>query len=245
MSGATGGATPWRAVADWEERWPWLLARVTHPGTGGHPFDLRLFGGGSVGAADRWLSLRAESGFATVVHAPQVHGALVLVHDHLPDGLWITDPADGHATARPGVLLTVSVADCVPVFLVDPRRRALALLHAGRKGVAARILAAGLERLQALGSDPANVHVHLGPSICGRCYEVGPEIHEELGLSRPDGPTPVDLPALLRSQAEAGGVRSDQVSTSGECTRCSPRGRWFSHRAGDAGRQVGLLGMRA
>src|SRR5690606_18360795 len=101
---------------------------------------------------------------------------------------------DGHATRAPGLLLAVSVADCVPVSLVDPERRAVALLHAGWRGAAAGILERGLEVLaERLLARPEDLHVHLGPAICGGCYEVGPEVHRALGLPEPPAPAPVDL----------------------------------------------------
>src|SRR5690606_2097555 len=144
----------------------------------------------------------------------------------------------------PGVLLTVSVADCVPVFLVDERTRAVALLHAGWRGVAAGILTAGIQVLEReAGSEPSDLRVHLGPSICGTCYEVGPEVHEALGLTPPAAPRPVDLRQVLAEQALALGVRAERISRSAYCPRCgdSP---FFPHRRGDSGRQSGVLAAR-
>lgn len=244
MMRANAGALPLHALHVWEERWPWVQAGMTARGDEDAPFDLRWFGAERPGAPDRWRRLREELGFATVVHAPQVHGADVLFHADLPPGILLTDPADGHATDRFGTLLTVSVADCVPVFLLAPEHQAIALLHAGRMGVAAGILSRGVRALGAAGARAGDLHVHLGPSICGACYEVGPEVHEALGLPRPAGPRPVDLRERLRAHAEAAGVPAAQVTVSEACTRCGPEGIWFSHRGGHAGRQVGYLGLR-
>jgi copper oxidase (laccase) domain-containing protein len=87
-----------------------------------------------------------------------------------------------------------------------------------------------------------DLHVHFGPAICGVCYEVGPEVHEALGLEVPAQNTPVDLRAVLAQRAIAAGVHAANVSTSTYCTRCSDR-IFFSHRGGDAGRQMGLIGI--
>lgn len=156
----------------------------------------------------------------------------------------LVDACDGHATDRSGVLLAVTTADCVPVFVVDSRRRAVAMLHGGWRGVAAGILERGLEVLaSSFGTGPRELHLHLGPAICGDCYEVGPEVFEALGQPAPAGPEPIDLRAVLAERAVEAGVRAERVTISGHCTRCTDSGL-FSHRGGDAHRQVGYLGVR-
>jgi polyphenol oxidase len=92
-------------------------------------------------------------------------------------------------------------------------------------------------------SDASDLHVHLGPAICGACYEVGPEVHEALGLPRPPGPVPVDLRAVLLRRALELGVQPANTSVSARCTRCEP-GVFFSHRCGAAERQLGVLAIR-
>jgi hypothetical protein len=192
----------------------------------------------------RWRLLRQALGFPAAAHARQVHGNRILWHDRRTEGLMLGAPADGHATTTDGVLLAVSVADCVPVYLVAPGARAIALLHAGWRGVAAGVLEAGLAALARNAAVvPADVHVHLGPAVCGDCYEVGAEVHEALGLDIPPGPRTVDLRSVLALRARAAGVPADSVTASGACTRCQ-RDRFFSHRAGDGGRQAAWLGLR-
>lgn len=229
---------------EWAERFPWLVQGTTARGNEGTPFDLRLFGREPVAAVlERWRALRRATACPRAVHAYQVHGARVLEHRMGPEGLLIADDADGHVTAASGTLLTVSVADCVPVFLVAPERRVVAALHAGWRGVAAGVIEAGVDLLRrSYGVAPDALHVHLGPAICGECYEVGPEVHEALRLPRPDGNMPVDLRKTAARRAEAVGVRGDRITVSAFCTRCgdSP---FFSHRAGCTERQVGFIGM--
>jgi|GEM_PF-114877 len=228
---------------EWAAEMPWLMQGTSFGGPDG-TFDLGLSGATPVGEAlGRWRSLKARTGAHTVVHARQVHGGEVRTHRGMSEGILVADGYDGHVTAEPGVLLTVSVADCVPVSVVDPAHRAVALLHAGWRGAAAGILEAGIERLgREFGSRAAELRVHFGPSICGRCYEVGPEVHEALGLPRPGGPTPVDLRAVLTGRAVAMGVPQASVTASAHCTRCGSGG-FFSHRGGQAGRQMGILGI--
>lgn len=198
----------------------------------------------AVGAVmGRWSRLREALGaagarFAT---ASQVHGARVLVHDAGWSGWLRADGADGHLATTPATSFAVTVADCVPVFVAHPSG-AIALLHAGWRGTAAGILPAALRLLAARGLALADVRVHAGPAICGRCYEVSPDVHAEITGRAVERPTTVDLRAVLADQARAAGVRD--VSASAQCTRCD-NGRFFSHRCGDAGRQLGVMAAPA
>lgn len=244
---ATGPLPIWHHP-EWVVRFPWLVQGVTSAGTDEEPFDLGLFGSQPVGAVmRRWRRLGEALAMPATAHAHQVHGSDVYVHEtRAGAGLLVLHGYDGHATRVPGLLLTASVADCVPVYLVDTDRRAVAVVHAGWRGVAAGILGRALgSMIELYGSAPADVWVHCGPAICGECYEVGPEVHEAVhpGGAQPTGPTPIDLRAALGAQAVARGVQEARVSISAHCTRCGPGG-FFSHRGGSAGRQMGLLGVR-
>lgn len=231
---------------EWGEEFPWLVQGCTTQGGSGEPFDLALFGRASEPRAvlGRWEELLRATGLARAFHAHQVHGAAVRFHVRGEPGLHLAEPCDGHATTDADVLLAVTTADCVPVSVVDPRRRAVALLHAGWRGAAAGILERGVAVLaERVASDPGDLHVHLGPAICGRCYEVGPEVFFALGLEAPSGPEPLDLRGALARRAAAAGVALANVTISAHCTHCGEG--FFSHRGGDAQRQVGFLGMRA
>lgn len=254
---------------EWEVRFPWLVQ-----GTTGSTWeassvasrsarvasDFALIRDGERRAAgDLWVALARALGFPSVVGSRQVHGRVIRLHEEAPPldswddpegggagsgGLFVASDADGHATGKPGILMAVTVADCVPVFVLDPRQRAVALLHAGWKGVVAGVLDAGIELMKRrFGSAAEDLFVHLGPAICGDCYEVGAEVHQALGLPLPDGPRAVDLRGILTRNALARDLRSQQVTASAHCTRCHPS-PFFSHRGGDVERQVGYLGIR-
>lgn len=227
----------------WRESLPWLLQGTTGRGSV-EPFDLGLAGSQPVASAlARWWRLRDFAGASGIAFARQVHGADVIVHDCAPGGILLCPPADGHATLRPDLLLAVSVADCVPIFVAAETPRAVTLLHAGWRGIAAGILESGLAALARLGAgDPDALRVHFGPSICGDCYEVGPEVHAALGHAPPGPNAPIDLKTVLAQRAIAAGVAADRISRSAWCTRCD-RDAFFSHRGGDAGRQVAILGI--
>jgi YfiH family protein len=199
-----------------------------------------------VAVTDRWTRLQEaleEQGVVRLATASQVHGATVATHGGGWHGWLRLRGVDGHISTVPGTALAVTVADCTPVFIAHPGG-AIAALHAGWRGTAARILDVGLDALTSLGFPAAECVVHLGPAICGACYEVGPEV-----LAAVYGPAisavgdakgQLDVRAVLRSQAEARGVA--QISSSEGCTRCHPE-RYFSHRGGDAGRQLGVIAL--
>ena len=241
---ASGPNVPVLLLTEWQEAFPGVVAGITTGGSGGG-FDLALWGGDSTGRVlPRWESLRLASGMVSVVHARQVHQATVRHHRDTPAGLHLAPNADGHLTRTRGTLLTVSVADCVPVFLIAPDAGVIGLLHGGWRSVAAGILEDAVEALRdhhGLSSD--DLHLHLGPSICGECYEVGPEVFEALGEPVPDSNTPIDLPGVLIRRAAKTGILPGKTSRSTHCTKCGDVGL-FSHRGGHAGRQMAFLGLR-
>ena len=188
---------------EWISRFPWVVQGTTVRSDGEEELDLSLFGSAPAGdVLDRWERLGRAAGYGRVVHGRQIHGKRVATHSRSPEGLTLLPACDGHATDEPGTLLTVSVADCVPVFAVAPVARAVLLLHAGWRGAADGILEAGLELLERrFHARIGDLWIHLGPAICGRCYEVGPEVHEALGVARPATPTPLDLRDVLARRA--------------------------------------------
>lgn len=187
----------------------------------------------------RWADLEREIAgeAAGVVLARQVHGTKILEHGGAMRGWVRTGEGDGHITAERGLALAVSVADCVPVFMAHPSGT-IALLHSGWKGTAAGFVTRATAAFSMLGKPPSELRVHLGPAICGRCYEVGADVREQLTGHPATRPGQVDLRSLLAGQASAAGVR--QISMSPWCTR-HDNDRFFSHRAGDSGRQVALM----
>jgi hypothetical protein len=172
-----------------------------------------------------------------LAYAHQVHGDHLL--EHGPGWLgWLRGPAaDGHLSTHAPTAMAVTLADCVPVFIGHPSGAA-ALLHSGWKGTAAGLTRTAIRRFGALGLPAHELRLHCGPAICGRCYEVGPDVYHALTGVAVSGPACVDLRALIVAHASAEGVRSTDISR--RCTRCDNE-RFFSHRAGDAGRQLGVL----
>ena len=188
----------------------------------------------------RWDALQrhvTDLGATRLATAHQVHGAELLVHAPGWQGWLRGRDADGHVSVARGTAEAVTVADCVPVFVAHPSG-ATALLHSGWRGTEANILARAVRTLSDAGLAAADLRVLLGPAICGECYEVSPDVYGRLTGRSVDAPTPVDLRALIADQARALGIRT--VVTVPTCTRCDNH-LFYSHRAGDPGRQLGVL----
>jgi YfiH family protein len=191
----------------------------------------------------RWLR---AAGIDRLFVAKQVHGAQVarVRAQDAPD-TWNGVVADALITDVPGAGLGVLHADCVPLLLADPQRGACAAVHAGWRGVIARVAGATVAAMaEAFGTRPADLAVALGPAIGACCFEVGPEVVAAFEGAYPDargrgvireGPRRphVDLKAALRLELQIAGVPAGQIDAGAACTRCDPAGRFFSYRGGN------------
>jgi hypothetical protein len=187
------------------------------------------------GAANR-ERLRERLGLTGLARGYQVHGTRVVVATEPIDIACPQDQlprADGQATALGGLAPMVLAADCLPVALAASG--AVAMVHAGWRGLAAGVLEQGVQRIIEL-ADATAIEAVIGPGAGACCYEVGPEVREALGQEG-SGST-VDLAAVARERLRAAGVKEVQVLD--VCTICDER--FFSHRReGErAGRQAGV-----
>lgn len=175
----------------------------------------------------------------------QVHGARVCLApwEGTPEG----DAAIAH---RPGLILGIETADCLPVMIVDRKRRAVAAVHAGWRGTVAGVTARTVETLVTMGSDPADLEAALGPSIGPCCYEVGDDVWEAFGpagraLFRmgPTGRRHLDVRAANARQLKDAGVTEGRIHTVSDCTCCRPD-LYHSYRreGGVAGRMISFVG---
>jgi YfiH family protein len=176
----------------------------------------------------------------------QVHGADIEVIADLPD---LMDPgvagADAVVTAVAGLPLGVLVADCMPVLLADPVHRVAAAAHAGRRGLAAGVLQNTVRAMVGLGADPSSTSAVIGPSACGRCYEVPEDMRDEVDATVPGtaartsrGTASLDLPAGAVGTLNALGVA--RVEVLGICTMEDERFYSF-RRSRNTGRFAGVV----
>ena len=224
-------------IPDFEE---WGITAFTTTRESG---NFSLSGSEPVGEVmSRWSSLQddlADKARRLAV-VRQVHGSRVLVHTGGWDGWLRGGEGDGQIAAERGIALATTVADCVPVFIGHPSG-IVALLHSGWRGTVAGITAAAIAALERQDFSASDLAMHLGPAICGRCYEVSADVRGQLIGETATRPGNVDLRSLIAESARAAGVR--QITVSPYCTKCD-NDRFFSHRAGDAGRQVGVIVAR-
>jgi YfiH family protein len=161
--------------------------------------------------------------------------------------------ADILISDNPGVTLFMRFADCVPVFLFDPVRRVVGLVHAGWLGTVRKAASVAVRAMcERYGSQPANIRAGIGPSICREHYPVGPEVVAQVQqafgpaadehLHPADGAMQFDLWSANKHLLETEGVESVEVSAI--CTAAHPED-WYSHRGeqGRTGRFGALLAL--
>lgn len=193
---------------------------------------------GDCGAGAAGGAFCAELGldYAGVVRGRQVHGHHVAAVGAGERGLCLWD-TDGLVTDVPGLPLGVTVADCVPVYLFDPRKRVAGVVHAGREGTRQGI-AANAVRLMAERFDSRAVDVYavIGPSAGPCCYEVSEAMAEEFrGLGLATEGRRLDLWESNAGQLVESGVPRGQIEVAGVCTICGDR--FFSYRRGNGGKR--------
>jgi len=107
----------------------------------------------------------------------QVHSDLIHALDSVPDHHLV---GDGLVTATPGLLLAIQTADCIPVILVDTRRHAIGVFHAGWRGTAKRIVQKGVGEMQRyFGTQARDIRAAIGPGVHNCCYQVGEEVRDQ------------------------------------------------------------------
>jgi hypothetical protein len=189
---------------------------------------------------------RALAGDGRLLLLKQVHGTTVAEApwDGMPE-------ADASVAVRPGFLLGIQTADCLPVLLVDPGRRLVAAAHAGWRGTAAGVAARAVAALVARGSRPEDLVAALGPGIGACCYEVGDDVREAFGPSGtpffhagPRGRPHLDLRAANVRQLLDAGLARAAVHHVADCTRCGADSYHSYRRDGRAaGRMISFVGF--
>jgi hypothetical protein len=173
-------------------------------------------------------------GVERYVIARQAHGTNVRVVEDEDAGQTF-ECIDAFVTSRPTLALTVTVADCFPVFVWDAAEHAIGLAHAGWRGAAGGVVPALIRELrQRLGARAAALRAAIGPGIRACHFSVQADVAAQFAaypfaVTTRAERTFVDLPAVITAQLRAVGVPSEQVSDARECTACLPE-RYFSYR---------------
>lgn len=194
-----------------------------------------------------WERLRREvPALRTIARINQVHGNEIHIVTHQNAS---TRPrGDGMVTAEPGVILGIFSADCVPILMIDPKRKIAGAFHAGWRGIVADIATGGVAAMTNLGAHASDLRVALGPSIGPCCFEVGEDLADRFRAevagaqnhitAGREGKAYLDLRAIVTEQLERAGNKATAGGIVGPCTKCASD-RFFSRRAA-GGNTTGL-----
>ena len=189
------------------------------------------------------LNMRVED----MVLSDQTHTTNVRVITEEDRGKGILRPqdysdVDGMITNVPGIVLVTSYADCVPLYFVDPVRKAIGLSHSGWKGTVGHIGQKAVEKMhEVYGSEPKDIVAAIGPSICQSCYEVSDDVAEafranftadeaaDILLDKGNGKYQLDLWKANWYVLTDAGILPEHLSVTDLCTACHPDLLW-SHR---------------
>lgn len=171
-----------------------------------------------------------------LIRLPQVHSSKIRVirKEHAGEGVVrrvSVEGFDGMITDEPGIVLCTVEADCVPVYLYDPVRSVIGMVHSGWKGSAGEISADAINKMIGeFGSDPGDILALIGPCICGNCYEVGGELKDDFLINfttdevesffapRENGKFLLDLKCAIRLTFKRAGITKEHVYDTGVCT---------------------------
>ena len=193
---------------------------------------------GEDGALDNYIELGNELGITPyqMVRPSQTHTTVVRCVDmsnagngvvRLPD----EGSCDGLLTNTPGLFLCTREADCVPVFMLDPVKKAVGMIHSGWRGTAGLISVKAINLMEsAYGSSKKDIMVALGPSICSACYEVGDDLipyflenfsEDDISIlfkSKENGKYTLDVAYAVKLSLLRCGILDENIEMSKYCT---------------------------
>lgn len=224
-------------------------------------FSRRQDGNMSLSFGDTRNSLRDREKFLTglgidyrnLITAKQVHGKKIEYVTGANLGSGALDYAgslpdtDGLITDRPGVPLAILTADCLSVFIYDPARPAIAVLHAGWRSTEQNIAQAGVKAMQGkFNSQPKDLLVGFGPSIRSCCFEVADDFKSNFpfGLLKRDGRVFMDIALINQRQLTDCGVREENIFDPALCTFSGNDFFSFRKEAQSAGRLISVMMLR-
>lgn len=212
-------------------------------------FTLKEGQSGLTGQQKQFLSSQLNFDLPQMVNIRQVHGSRIIVAaEETAAESSFPEEADGAVTNVCCLALTVRTADCLPIFIFDPRRKCIGLIHAGWRGARQEIPSRAVRLLEKrFGCRPQDIRVAFGPAIRPCCYAVGEEFKDyfpdetmERGEKRY-----FDLPKASRNQLLRCGIKEANIFDCGICTCCDTD--YFSYRReGErTGRMISLMMLRS
>lgn len=168
-----------------------------------------------------------------IVSAQIVHGGNVSAVSEKDAGKIIPE-SDGLIAQSKNIYLSVTSADCLPIFLFESEKKIAGIVHAGWRSLAKNILSNAVGKITGLGGLPGNILAGIGPAICQKHYEVGPEVAEKFAkypeaIQRIDKKIYLDIKKIAEMQFVESGLKEKNIETSPECTFEMPE-KYFSAR---------------
>jgi len=179
-----------------------------------------------------------------VVKPKQVHSAEVKFV-YTPGEIAATDALISNSNS---IVLSIQVADCIPLFLADPLNGVIGLVHAGWRGVEKRIIPDTVNKMVLKGGSRKGIIAFMGPSIRQCCFEIGPEVSKKFPIdcliNGNRDRSFLDLQRVAINQLLGSKVLEKNILSSEECTKCNPD-KYFSYRrsGSKAGRMIGVIGL--
>lgn len=186
-----------------------------------------------------------ENGFKLIT-ARQIHSSRVMkVRKNWEDRLI----CDGLLTEDRGLFIGVKTADCLPILILEKKKKALGAIHAGWRGTLKGVVLEGVKRMEEeFELNPGELIAILGPCISVCCYEIGLDVEKLLldpfpeSIERRSGKSYFDLRKANRKLLLKGGLKEENIYEIPLCTMCE-REVFFSHRRGDKGRNIAFIGI--
>lgn len=181
--------------------------------------------------------------YTNIVTPKQVHSKNISICTEAGN---ITD-TDGIITNNKELVLSIQVADCIPIYLYDDQNQNIGLVHAGWRGVATGIIKNSIEKMKNLDSKSIDIEVLLGPSIRQCCFEIGPEVgklfdgkFQKIGKS---DRTYLDLQSAVIDKLINMNIQNKNIIDIKECTCCSDQYHSFRRDGNKAGRMIAMMGF--
>ena len=189
----------------------------------------------------RLLGLNSQN----IVKLKQVHSAEI-VYARQPGQIL---EVDGVITDDFNLTLSIQVADCIPIYIVDNRNKIFGLIHAGWRGISKGIIEQSVLKLAEMNSSISAIQILLGPAIRQCCFEVGPEVSKLFDSKfQNDGKgdrSYLDLQGIIVNEYERNGILAEKISDIGICTHCSDDYYSFRQNGKRAGRMIAMMGYKS
>ena len=179
-----------------------------------------------------------------IVSPQQVHSSEVKVVD-VPGKIPFTDAI---ISTSKSVVLSIQVADCIPLYLADPDNNVIGIVHAGWRGIEKGIVANSINKMITLGADNNRIIAYIGPSIQKCCFEIGPDVSKKFPINFQINSSSdrffLDLQKLTKNLLINNSISYNNIISSNECTKCNSD-KYFSYRNTGlkSGRMIGIIGL--